>query len=148
MRIGFGEMLTQATVMADRLAARRSARPIVFLSDQPSELMPTLLRIGNHLSSQGHDIVIVHDPPNAGPGIEGLTSEPMGSPSFRLLLIPDIHQLNRRILARLLDDLHLVARDGLPVGCIATGSAETPKLVGELRSFAERLIEFRRTSVP
>lgn len=147
MRSDSGEMLRQATVMADRLAARRSARPIVFLSDQPSELTAILLLIGKHFSSQGYDIVIVDDPPNVEARIEGLSGETMGSTGLRLFLIPDIHELDRRILARLLDDLHLVARDGFPVGCIATGSPETPKLVGELRSFAERLIEFRRTSI-
>jgi|JI10StandDraft_1071094.scaffolds.fasta_scaffold783853_2 hypothetical protein len=148
MRTDSGEMLRQAAVMADRLAARRSARPIVFLSDQPSGLTAILLRIGMHLSSKGHDIVIVDDPQNVGSRIEGLSSETMGGSRLRLFLIPDIHDLDRRILAKLLDELHLVARDGLPVGCIATGSPETPRLVGDLRSFAERLIEFRRTAIP
>ena len=147
MRADSGEMLRQATVMADRLVARRSARPIVFLSDQPSELTAMLLGVGKHFSSQGHDIVIVDDSPNVGFRIEGLSEEAMDGSKLRLLLIPDIHDLDRRILARLLDELHLVAREGFPVGCIATGSPETPKLVGELRSFAERLIEFRRTSI-
>ena len=148
MRTDSGEMLRLATVMADRLAARRPARPIIFLSDQPSGLTAILLRIGMHFSTQGHDIVIVDDPKNVGSRIEGLSSETMDSFSLRLFLIPDIHELDRRILARLLDELHLVARDGFPVGCIATGSPETPKLVGDLRSFAERLIEFRRTAIP
>lgn len=143
----FDEMLKQATIMADRLAAKRSARPIVFLGDQPSALMPILLGIGKHFSSRGHDIVMVGNSPNISARIEGFSGETMGSSRLRLLLIPDIHELDRRILAKLLDDLHLVARDGLPAGCIATGSPETPKLVGELRSFAERLVEFRRTSV-
>ena len=148
MRIDFGEMLRHSTVMADRLAAGRSARPIVFLNDQPSELKTTLLRIGKHFSSLGHATAIVHRPLNVDRGIECLPGERIESSSLRLWLIPDIHELDRHILARLLDDLHLVARDGLPAGCIATGSPETPKLVGELRSFAERLIEFRRTSPP
>lgn len=142
-----GEMLKLAKVMVDRLVVRRSARPIVFLSDQPLELTAILLDIGKHFSSQGHDIVIVDDPPNAGSRIEGLSEETMDGSKLRLLLIPEIHELDRRILARLLDQLHLVARESFSVGCIATGSPETPKLVGELRSFAERLIEFRRTSI-
>lgn len=141
------EMIRQATVMADHLAARRSARPIVFLSEQPSVLTAILLRIGRHFSSQGHDIVVVDDPPNVGSRIGGMSGETMGSSRMRLFLIPDIHELDRRILARLLDELHLVARDGFPVGCVATGSPDTPRLVGELRSFAERLIEFRRPSI-
>lgn len=148
MRSGSGEMLRQATVMADRLAAGRSARPIVFLSDQPSELIAILLHIGKHLFSQGHDIAIVDDPRNIGSRIEGMFGEAIDGSKLRLLLIPDIHKLDRSILARLLDDLHLVAREGLPAGCIATGSPETPKLVGELRSFAERLIEFKRAPHP
>lgn len=119
-----------------------------FLSDQPSDLSVLLLRIGEYFSAQGHDIVIVDDPRNVGCRIEGLSGEAVGGSRLRMLLLQEIHQMDRRILAKLLDELHLTARAGLPVGCIATGHPETLKLVGELRSFSERLIEFRHISVP
>lgn len=147
MKVEFGEMLRLATIMADRLATRRSARPIIFLSDQPSELMPILLRIGEQCYSKGHHIIIVNDHSDVEARIECLSRDRVCESRLRLFLISDIHELDRHILARLLDSLHLAARDCLPTGCIATGSPETPRLVGELRSFAERLIEFRRASV-
>lgn len=140
------KMLRQATIMADRLAAKRYARPIVFLCDQSSELTAILMRIGRHFASRGHEIAIVDEASNVGSQIEEFSGT-IDCSRLRLMLIPNLHELDRRILAKLLDELHLVARDGFPVGCIATGSPETPKLVGELRSFAERLFEFRRASI-
>lgn len=147
MRVDSAEMLRQAIIMATRLAAGRYARPIFFLSDRPPELRSTLLRIWDGLSSLGHDAVIVEEPRTAFAGTEALCVRTTGSSNAHLLLIPEVHELDQRALARMLDGLHLIARDGLTAGCIATGSPETPRIAGGLRSFAERLIEFRRASI-
>ena len=74
-----GEMLRKATVMADRLAAGRYARPIFFLRDQPSELTAILLRIGEQLSARGYSIVIVDDPRDASCRIVGQLGEAISS---------------------------------------------------------------------
>lgn len=148
MREGTDGMLRQATIMAARLATGRSARSIVFVNERPAELTAILLHIGEDLSSQGHDVEITGDYRQMRLLRADVCVETVGASRTRLLLIPEIHGLGQRMMAALLDDLHSVARDGLPVGAIATGSPATLKMMGDLRSFAERLIEFRRITIP
>ena len=148
MREGTDDMLRQATIMAARLATGRSARPIVFVNERPAELTAILLRIGEDLSSQGHHVDITGGYRQMRLLRADACVETVGASRARLLLIPEIHGLGQHMMAALLDDLHSVARDGLPVGAIATGSPATLKMMGDFRSFAERLIEFRRITIP
>lgn len=132
--------------MAARMAAGRYARPVIFLSERPSALRAGLLRVGKDLASQGHDILIADDPDDVFAGTQGTFVRAASGSSVHLLLIPEVHGLNQRVLSKVLDALHLVARDGLSAGCLATGSPDTPRILGGLRSFAERLFEYKGVS--
>mgnify|MGYP002622223466 CR=1 FL=1 len=139
-------MLRQAEVLAARLASGRSARAIVLVSEHHSRLLAALLEIGNRLSDRGHDVVFMDQPGTAGTKLAAAIraiAEARPTGRATVLLIPVLGDLDGPTLATLLDNLHLAARDGLPLGCIATGAPKVRALLGEKRSFAERLIEFR-----
>lgn len=139
-------MLRQAEVLATRLASGRSARAIVLVSEHHSRLLAALLEIGDRLSDRGHDVVFIDEPGTAGTKLAaaiGAIAEDRPTGRATVLLIPVLGDLDGPTLATLLDNLHLAARDGLPLGCIATGAPQVRALLGAKRSFAERLIEFR-----
>ena len=147
MQMGPEEMLREATIIAARLAAGRAARPIVFISDRPSLLTAPLVGVGEHLSSQGHTVSLVGDDGNLPYSGEALFREAKGTSQVRLLLVPEINELDLGTLAKLLDDLYQAAREGLPIGCLAAGSPATLKMMGDLREFAESLIQFKSARV-
>lgn len=139
-------ILRQAEVLAARLASGRSARAIVLVSEDHSRLLAALLEIDDRLSDQGHDVVFIDQPGTAGTKLAtaiGAIAEARPTGRATVLLIPVLGDLDGPTLGTLLDNLHLAARDGLPLGCIATGAPKLRALLGAKRSFTERLIEFR-----
>lgn len=135
--------------MAERLAAGRSARPIAFIGERSSGLGAISLWIGEQLSNQGHRVVLLDCSKTAPIRIaNALDAAGNGSQEAKavVLLVPQIEVLESRVLAALLDGLHLAARNGDPLGCILVGPPSTLAQLGALRSFTEALIEFRRQS--
>jgi hypothetical protein len=140
-------MLRQATTMAGRLAAGRSARPLVFVTERPADLRATLLWMGGQLSIQGHRTVLIEGPESARAKIsDSLVAAGDGkeAPQVVVLLVPMINALGRPTLAALLDALHLAAMNRDTLGCIAVGRPDSLATLGNLRPFAETLIEFKR----
>lgn len=132
--------------MAGRLAAGRSARPICFVTERPADLRATLVWIGGQLSIQGHRTVLVEGPESARAKIcDELAAAGAGieAPQVVMLLVPAINALDRPALAALLDALHLAARNMDPLGCIGIGRPDSLAMLGNLRPFAETLMEFK-----
>lgn len=59
-----------------------------------------------------------------------------------VLFFDEIHLLNRSELASLLVALHMTSQDALPIAMIAAGLPQVPSLMGEAKTYAERLFEF------
>lgn len=126
-------MLRQATTMAGRLAAGRSARPLVFVSERPADLRSTLLWMGGQLSTQGCRTVLIEDPESALGKISdalAATSDGPEAPQVAVRLVPAINVLGQPALAALLDALHLAARSRDTLGCIAVGRPDNRATLG------------------
>jgi len=140
-------LLRQATIMAGRLAVGRSARSLVFATECPADLRATLLWIGGQLSIQGHRTVLVEGLESAQAKISdalAAAGDAKEAPQVLVLLVPEINVLGRPALVALLDALHLAARNGDTLGCIAVGRPDCLATLGNLRPSAETLIEFKR----
>lgn len=140
-------MLSHANILAARLASGRYARPIVFVSDLPSDLRTTIAWVGEELSYQGHHIISIDDPSTAGALVSNAlecASDTTRPPRAVIMLVPAINDLDRASLAGWMDVLHFAARGSHPLGSIAHGTSDFLGPLGSLRSFAEMLIEFKR----
>lgn len=59
-----------------------------------------------------------------------------------ILFFDEIHLLERQQLSSLIVALHMVSQDALPIIMIAAGLPQIPALMGEAKTYAERLFEF------
>lgn len=142
-------MIDDAMVMAGRLAAGRSARPLFFVGDGSRDWTDRLDILGEALAIAGHLVVTLASQSTATATIEDALEEARRSgPVSRavVLVVPALAQLERRTQAFLLDSLHLAARDRSPLGCIAFTDPGSPKRLGDLKPDCEMMVEFRNAS--
>lgn len=59
-----------------------------------------------------------------------------------VLFIDEIHVLDEKQLASLINAFHMTAQDSLPITMVAAGLPQTPAKMGEAKTYAERLFEF------
>jgi hypothetical protein len=89
--------------------------------------------MGGQLSIQGHRTVLIEGPESAQDKIsDALAAAGDGkeAPQVVVLLVPAINALGRPTLTALLDALHLAARSGDTLGCIAVGRPDLPPILG------------------
>ena len=146
--VAFREIVAQW--MKRTLPSLARGKPLL---DRLRERFSALNAFSVSISSTGEVGVAVTAPPPAGVFDQALASDlteiflEIGYAASQrhtgaALFIDEVQMLKQNELAALIMALHRVAQKGLPVGFAAAGLPQLPKLVGNARSYAERLFDF------
>lgn len=151
-----GQIPVQTALMLARLAAGRSARGLVFgASEKAMRQWSDAVR---DAGLAGHGVIVLGSGPLAAPApapcelmghalLEHLIDRARGARDCHravLVAAADLDRLPDVVLGAVLDALHHSARGCLPLGAVLLAGADSPRRIGDLRSFAETLLVFGR----
>lgn len=149
-----GQIPAQTALMLARLAAGRSARGLVFGTSE--EAMRQWTDAVRDAGLAGHEVIVLGSGPLAAPApceltgralLEYLIGRARGARDCHravLVAAADLDRLPDVVLGAALDALHQAARDCVPLGAVLLAGPDSPRRIGDLRSFAETLLVFGR----